>query len=295
MLKQEDINKILSEFDNLKKEIKNRKQELNRLNSQKESWFKRKKEVSSQIFSRINELRSSKSKVANIDKEVKVLKDEKNTFSGQIGKLISEVKELKQKYQDECNKHGITDSPGFMKKKIDKVEFALETSAIGFEQEKRLNKELKKMKKVYAQMSEVGKIWGIISKREKEISALKNKKFGTLDKLKEDNTQKYGLNENFISNSQEIMDLKKVESGHHDKFIKLKEEFKEKNEGLKELLKKKDELMDTLDDNNVVIKDIAKKAEEKIIKEKSAEVKEKIKKKEKLTTEDLLIFQSVGK
>jgi uncharacterized coiled-coil DUF342 family protein len=209
--------------------------------------------------------------------------------------LISEVKELKQKYQDECNKHSITDSPGFMKKKIDKVEFALETSAIGFDQEKRLNKELKKMKKVYAKMSEVGKIWAIISAKEKEISNLKNKKFGTLDKLKEDSTQKYGLNEDFISSSQEIMDLKKTESGHYDNFIKLKEEFKVKNDGLKGLLKKKDDMMVTLEENNVVMKDIAKRAEEKIIKEKSAEVKEKIKKKEKLTTEDLLIFQSASK
>ncbi len=295
MLKQEDINKILGEFDSLKKEIRNKKQELNKLNSQKEGWFKKKKEVSSQIFSKINELRSSKSKVNNISKEVKELKDEKNTFSDQIGKLISEVKELKQKYQDECNKHGIKDSPGFMKKKIDKIEFALETSAIGFDQEKRLNKELKKMKKVYAQMSEVGKIWSIISKKEREIYALKNKKFGTLDKLKEDNAQKYGYNESFISNSQEIMDLRKVESGHHNKFIKLKEEFKVKNDYLKELLKKKDDMMGVLEQNNVVMKDLAKRTEEKIIKEKSAEVKEKIKKKEKLTTEDLLIFQSANK
>jgi len=296
MLNQSELNKVVEEFDNLKKKIKQRKQELNKLNSQKEGWFKKKKDISTKIFSKISELKKSRTEVNSLDKEVTDLKNEKNSFSGDINNLIDEVKTLKQKYKDECSRSGITDSPGFIKKKIDKLEFVLETSALGFDQERRLNKDLKKLKKDYAQMSKVGKIWKLAADKERQISALKNKKFGTLDKLRQDNTQKYGLNEDFIVNSKEIMSLKKEQTEYYDKFLKLKEEFKQENDKLKSLLKQKDELSLVLTANDVKLKDEAKKIEADFIREKSAEVKQKIKnKKGKLTTEDLLIFQSANK
>ena len=296
MLNQSELNKVVEEFDNLKKKIRQRKQELNKLNSQKEGWFKKKKDISTKIFSKISELKKSRTEVNSLDKEVTDLKNEKNSFSGDINNLIDEVKTLKQKYKDECSRSGITDSPGFIKKKIDKLEFVLETSALGFDQERRLNKDLKKLKKDYAQMSKVGKIWKLAADKERQISALKNKKFGTLDKLRQDNTQKYGLNEDFIVNSKEIMSLKKEQTEYYDKFLKLKEEFKQENDKLKSLLKQKDELSLVLTANDVKLKDEAKKIEADFIREKSAEVKQKIKnKKGKLTTEDLLIFQSANK
>ena len=291
MLEQSEINKLLDKFESLKKEIRTNKQELNKLNSQKESWFKKKREVSTEIFSKINGLRSSRSKVSNLDKEVTGLKSEKNEVTEKISQFIGEVKKLKQQYNDACAKHGIIKSPSFVKNNIQKLEYTLETSAIGFEQERKLNKEIKKQKKLYAKMADASKFWVDISKKEKLISQLKGKKSGTLTKLRVGSSHKYDLNEDFIANSKEIMDLRKVEAGHFDKFTEFKDQFKQKNEELKALLKKKDEFEKTLQKNNVELKDFAKKAEAAIIKEKSAEVKEKIKKKEKLTTEDLLIFQ----
>lgn len=291
MLEQTEINKLLDEFESFKKKIKDKKQELNKLNSQKESWFKKKREVSTEIFSKINELRSSKSKVSNLDKEVTGLKSEKNLVIEKISQLISDVKKLKQQYNGACVKHGITKPPSFIKKKVQKLEYALETSAIGFEQEKKLNKEIKKLKKLYAKVDDVNKFWVDISKKEKQISQLKNKKSGTLNKIKSDSSQKYNLNEDFIANSQEIMDMRKTEAEYFDNFTELKDQFKQKNDELKDLLKEKGQLEKTLQQNNVEMKDFAKKTEAAIIKEKSAEVKEKIKKKEKLTTEDLLVFQ----
>jgi uncharacterized coiled-coil DUF342 family protein len=295
MLEQSKINKLLDNFESLKKNIKAKKQVLNKLNSQKESWFKKKREISTKIFAKINELRSSKSKVDNIDKEVVTLNSTKNEVSDKISKLIGDVKNLKQKYRDGCSKHGITKPPSVIKKKIQTLEYALETSAMGFEQEKKVNKEIKKLKKFYSQMADINKFWIEISKKEKQISMLKGQKSGTLNKLKADNNQKYDLSEDFIANSKEIMDMRKIEAGYFDKFTEFKDQFKEKNNELKVLLKEKEESEKVLQLNNVELKDFAKKAEAAIIKEKSAEVKEKIKKREKLTTEDLLVFQRANK
>lgn len=295
MLKEPDINKLLDEFDELKKQIRQKKQDLNKINTKKESWFKKKKDIASVIRDKINTLRSSKSKVTNLDKEVKQLKSTKNEVSDQIGKLISEVKELKKKYQDECIRKGITEKPYQVKSNIKKLEYTLETSALGFDQERKLTKEIKKLKKGFAQMSEVNKIWEVISKKEKDIDKLKSKKYGTLDKLREDSSQKYGVKEDFIANSQEIMDLRKQESEYYDNFLKLKNEFKKKSDELKELLNKKDKIGSKLKENNIEMKDEVVKAEKELIKEKSAEVDKKLKKREKLTTEDLLVFQSTNK
>jgi len=295
MLKEPEINKLLDEFDELKKQIKQRKQDLNKINSKKESWFKKKKDIASSIREKINGLRSSKSKVTNLDKEVNELKSKKNVVSDKIVKLISEVKELKKKYADECSKKGITEKPYQIKSAIKKLEYTLETSALGFEQEKKLMRQIKKLKKTLAQMSEANKIWEVISKKEKEIDLLKNKKHGTLNKLKEDSTQKYDVSESFISNSQEIMGLRKEESTYYDNFLQAKQEFKVKSDELKDLLSKKDEISSKLKENNIEMKDEVVKAEKELIKEKSAEVDQKLKKREKLTTEDLLIFQRSNK
>ncbi len=291
MLDKSEIDKLLSEVDAIKTEIRNKKHELNKLNSQKEAWFKKKKEVSARIALKINQLRSSKSKVVNITKEVKTLKGEKGVFSDEIRKVSDGIRKLKQDYRDACDKHGIKDNPSETKKKIDKLEFTLETSALGFEQEKRLNKEIKRLKKIYSQISEVAKIWDVVREKEKQISALKNQRNGTQSKLNTDSSQRHDLSEGFISNSQEVMDMKKQEDEYYANFLKLKDEFKKKNDDLKDLLNKKGDMLNTLQDNNVVLKEQAIKAEKEFMKEKSAEVKEKIKKKEKLTTEDLLVFQ----
>ncbi len=291
MLEQSEIKKILIEVEELKSQLKLKKQELNRLNSIKEGCFKKKKEVSAQISAKINELRSSKSKVTSLSKEVKTLKEEKFQVSDKIGKLVTDIKKLKQEYNSLCSKYGITDNPSFIKKKIEKLEYALETSAIGFDQEKRLNLELKKLKKSYAQMADVNKIWKVIEDKEKQIAELKGLKSGTVSKLKNGASHKHNLSEDFISNSQEIMDLRKIESEHYKKFIEAKEEFKVKNEELKEILAKKNELVVFLSENNVVLKEMQKKKQEQEMKAKKEEVNEKLKKNEKLTTEDLLIFQ----
>ena len=128
-------------------------------------------------------------------------------------------------------------------------------------------------------MSEANKIWAVISKKEKEIDALKHKKHGALDKLRVDSSQKYDVKEDFITNSQEIMDLRKQESEYYDNFLKSKNEFKEKSDELKNVLEEKDKIAAKLKENNIEMKDEAVKAEKELIKEKSDEVKEKIKKK----------------
>jgi len=291
MLEQTEIDKLLNNLNNLKSSIKSKKQELNKLNSQKEGWFKKKKDVSINIGTKISELRKSKSKVTTLNNEVKELKSEKNEVDEKISSLIGEVKKLKQDYNAACDRHGIKDSPSFIKKKIDKLEFTLETSALGFEQEKRLNNEIKKLKKIYLDMADVSKIWNIVRAKEKEIRALKNQKSGTLNRLRKDNSQKYNVNEDFINNSQEIMDMRKLESEYYDNFSKLKDQFKVKNDELKDLLNQRDEILKTLEANKVETNELVKKAESEIIKEKSKEVNDKLKKKEKLTTEDLLVFQ----
>jgi len=291
MLEQSEIKKMLAEVENIKSQIRQKKQELNRLNSTKESWFKKKKEVSTQISGKINELRSSKSKVNNLSKEVKSLKDEKSHVSEKIKKLATEIRALKQEYDSACSKLGIKDNPSFIKKKIDSLEYALETSAIGFEQEKKLNKEIKRLKKLYSQMSEVSKIWNVIEEKENQIDELKGVKSGTLNKLKGEASQKHDLSEDFISNSQEIMDLRKTESEYYKNFMDAKAEFKTQTDELKDILVKKTELLQILSENNVVLKEMQKKKQDEEIKEKRKEVNEKLKKNEKLTTEDLLIFQ----
>src|SRR3989344_4631571 len=91
--------------------------------------------------------------------------------------------------------------------------------------------------------------------------------------------------EGLIANSKEIDELKLKEREAFSKFFEFKKNFAEINNALKDKLK----------DFSVINSEIHKikhEKEEKIIRDKEEFIQEKIRKGQKLTNEDLLIFQT---
>ena len=95
--------------------------------------------------------------------------------------------------------------------------------------------------------------------------------------------------------SAEIDKMKAEEQDAFSKFSEFRKKFHEVNSQLKEKLKALNEIKSQLDKIDSERKEKRKQEQESFFKSKEEEINQKIKKRQKLTTEDLLIFQKFGK
>ena len=185
----------------------------------------------------------------------------------------------------------MNDDPSQIKKTIEKLELSIETDAMSFENEKKVMKKIKALKKRFDVAKIANDFFDNIKIFSKDIDKVKKKANEAHLRIQNRAKESQKLHEGLVGNSKEIDKLKEEEEGAFEKFIEFKKKFSEVNDLLKEKLTKMNGITKKLESFKL------KKEEEKIlrdkffIKKKEAEVEEKIKRGEKLTTEDLLVFQ----
>ena len=288
----------LERVKTLKNEISLVKKDLNKLNRDKENWYKKRTEFAKQITDIIGDIKGSKDERNEFTTKVKGAKEERNKLNDEIAKKVNELKELKAKSDALKSQPAAKrkETPGAIKKKIEQIEYTLETQPMSFDKEQKLNKELKLLKKQYEETKAVSGGWERISELTKDLNKLRKASNKAHREVQELATTSQERHESVLSRSKEIDDLKAKEQEAFDKFKEFKEEFSKKNEELKELMKKIDEEKALLEEQDITFAEDKKKEEQLVIKEKAKEVQEKVKKKQKLSTEDLLVFQkSLGK
>jgi len=103
------------------------------------------------------------------------------------------------------------------------------------------------------------------------------------------------MHEEILKISAEIDKIKVDEEYAFRKFSEFKKKFNGVNEQLKEKLKEMNHVKEQLDKISTEKKEKIRLEQELFLKSKEDAVNEKIKRREKLTTEDLLVFQKFGK
>ena len=148
MLDESEINKLLSELNSVKVDVRELRNKINTLDRKKEDLFREKRKISSDIHSRIREAKDSKDKRNNLTEAVKNTKHSKEEIEQKIKTLEDDIHKLKEEKTKIMQKSGVED-PIMLKKNIKKLEFKIETEGLTFEKEKELMKVLSKMKKQY--------------------------------------------------------------------------------------------------------------------------------------------------
>lgn len=290
MLSEEEVKKLLDELRNFKDEIAVLKKKLNTVNKQKEDWFSKKADVGNQIKEKITEVKNLKKKRNELTNKVKDLKKQRNELNT---KISSNIKTIIEKKKDAVPvfERGKRISPRKIKAEIDALEQKIETQPMKFDAEQRMMKKVKSLKK---QLKEMGglddskKSLGVISKETDKFKKSANQLHKTLQDTAKESQE---LHEKLIEISKKIDDLKKQEEESYQKFFDHKKEFTNLNNELKDKLKSMQEIKTKLDENKVELSAETHKKQQKTLKQKTKEVEEKISKKKKLTTEDLLIMQ----
>ena len=294
MLDQAGIDKLLTELNTVRSEVRDLRNKRNNLDRKKEELYREKRKVSSDIHSRIRVAKDSKDKRNNLTEAVKTTKHSKEELEIKLKVLDDEIQNLKEEKAKTLQKIGVQD-PMMLKKEIKKLEFKIETEGVTFEKEKELMKVLSKMKKQYESSKGIIDVEHRLSIKFRELRDLREMMDMTkkIVQVSAKESQKHHVE--LIESSKEIDELKKKEDTFESEAAKYKTEMSAVNEELNNKLNRMDELRKVLGENNVKLREDVEKSNHEILKQKDHDVQEKIKTGKKLTTEDLLILQRTMK
>ena len=286
---------LVEELNRHRAEVSKLKNSLNGLDREKESWFRKKEEISSKIRAGIQKIKDSKAKRDALTNEIKGLKPKRDGLNREVKPKSEELEILKKERDIASKKLDIRDSPSRIKQQMEKLEFKIETDTVSFEKEKELMKKIKGLKKDYYRISiirdsnkNVRKVLDAVRKSRKDANEVHNQ-------IQEKAKQSQILHEGIIRLSKEIDALKAEENDAFKKFSEFRKKFHEANNDLKEKLKLMNEVKSQLDGIYSDKKERRRQEEYSFLKAKEEAVNEKIRKRQKLTTEDLLVFQKFGK
>ncbi|MEK6964315.1 MAG: hypothetical protein AABX70_07865 [Nanoarchaeota archaeon] len=295
---------LLEQLKQAREEVDQLKIELAKLNKVKESFYQKKVTINQGITNHIQTLSKSKSNRNTLTTQVRDLKENRNKLNTQINNEVAAIKALKEEHQrlmasntqalntEERGRRGRDNKGGGnIHEQIKELEYKLETEPTSFDKEQKIVKKIKDLKKKVGVMKNVHDLSRQIREKSKEIDRLKREANEYHQKMRLMAGESQGHHEVLVGNSKEIDEMRAQEKAAHEEFMKLKTEYQTKNDELKQKLDELKKIREQLDSNNVKVQDDFKEEERKTLKEKEAEVNEKIKQRKKLTTEDLLVMQ----
>ena len=284
-----ESSEIEGKIRNLRSEANSLKQELSKLSQEKENLYKEKEKINSSISDSINQFRMIKDSLDNSNIYLQEIKKEKDELREKINELIIKIKEQNKTKQELQRKYGREFNPVKIKLLIEKLEQKIETEALSVDKEKSVMKKIKGLKKKLKDGAELANAYSIANKLSSEIQDLRDKYGEIINKLKETSSNLDYKELRDITN--EIQEKKKKREELNGRIksvkdlifntnIKIRGKFNEISGLDKQIRSIKDQIS-----NNKKLKS------NRIIGEKFKIVEEKIKRGEKITKEDIQVYQ----
>lgn len=295
MLSEEEKRELFKKLNDAQKEVTTLRVELNQTDEQKEAAFNSKEEHSKKIRELIRKIKDNKSKRDSLTEQVKKDKELRDQLNSKIANKISEFKNLSREKQGIIKKHKINADPFQIKNEIERLESRIETEVMSFEREKEIMKRIKELKKEYKDSKDISSIFGKIDSASKEIDGLKAEAEDAHKRIQSRAKESQSRHEEMIASSKEADELRVKEESAFHKFVEMKKKFDGVNEKLKEKLLEMNKAKKETDKYQLENKVEKQRVEEEFLKMKEEDVQKKMKRGEKLTTEDILVFQRFNK
>ncbi len=278
--------------DIMNNEIQELRIKLEKISKEKEEWFKKKEDLKRIISKKINEMRSIKSSKDQSNINSQSLKNKKYNIREEINTLIKKIKETDKKKKELIQKLNIKFDPYEIKNNIERLEMKIQTDVISFEEEKKIMKHINELKKKLKESAAVSKIMEEKNKISKQIDEKRDEFKDVLNKLKE--LQPQNNYEEFFNTSKELESIKKEQEEAFNKFIEKKKEYSDMIHQIKSKLLIINDIKNKQYKNNQNKLKKKKEQDTEILKRKSKDVEEKLKNRQKLTTEDLMVYQKTN-
>lgn len=289
MLTREDRAQYIVEIRKLRAEVQALRDELNKLDSTARQESKARYEQRGRIRELISQARAYKKERDFLTGKVKELKAKRLELNSKVSQKAAEVKKAQQEIKS-MGDAKTKENPAMLMKSMQRLEYKIETEVLSMDKEKQIMKEIKGLKSRLAESSKFSAIYSNLRKSTDELRHLKKEADEVHKSIQENASKSQELHNKMIEISTDIDNLKEEKSAEKTE-EKSDTSFREVNEKLKEKLMRLNELNKTLDHDREMNIQESKKREIESLKEKHAEVSDKIKKRKKLTTEDILVFQ----
>ena len=279
------------QIHSLKAELSVLKKQLFDLSQKKEVAFQKKENCKRQLYVTIAELRKIKTELSSSAKEKEELGKQRDIFNQKRRELIKQAKKnygertkfFKKKSQH-INLH-------LVKEKIERLDTKIETEALQFDDEKKLMKNIKELKKKLKDAESIKTMIResrVLSKEIYDAGEQADSFHLHLAQKRQQDKEKYMQLKNL---SKKIKQLKKEQEVAFNEFIETKKEFLKKSEELQAKLKELGPALKNQQSTYEQRKQRRQQQEAKKIEALEQAVEEKLRTKKKITTEDLLVFQ----
>ncbi|MFH1064302.1 MAG: hypothetical protein V1729_04440 [Candidatus Woesearchaeota archaeon] len=289
---EEEKKTIIAEIETKRKELDTLKIRLSELNSEKESWFEKKRKASKDISDLFQSLREVKGKRNTFTKQVKDSKQRRQELNTLLNQKRMEMNRLQEEKHEITKRFGIRIDPSKIKQEIEEIEFKIETEAMPFSVEQRMMRMINEKKKFLNQSQEASDVFDKIHQLKKELDKIRLKADETHKKVQTKAEASQQFHEELVESSKESKELKVKEDEALKKFVEAKTKYNEQNELVKVKLNEINTLRAKVGDVVQEEKKKQKKADDRKLHDQKQSVEEKIKKGLKLTTDDLLAFQA---
>ena len=279
----------LEEYKTVQQEISQLKTKIQDIIKKKEYWFEKKESLKKEIHELIANIKDLKIEMDKKAEQVRELKANRKKYNSEVKDLIKKIKKLNEDKEKAFKDYHIKVHPEKILEKINALEKRVEIET-SFEKEKKLMEEIKKLKKAYEESSEAFKITQEAHQIDKEIKASRRKAdefHQQILAITHDNNYA-----KFLAISKQITALKQTQEEAFQIFIENKNQHLKTNQELKEKLEHLAKLRSFFEKDRELTKLEHDMRRKEALRGKAADVEEKIKKKKKLTNEDLLVFQS---
>jgi uncharacterized coiled-coil DUF342 family protein len=291
MLAPDERAAVQAQLDELQPRIKALKHKLKELHDQKEKAFQQRSTLSREISQHISRLKQHRKERDTLTDEVKQLKGNRSGLSGIIKGKIDEAKQLNTEKRKATTKTKIRDNPSHLKMLMDKLETRIETEGLSFEKEKEIMKEMKELKKRYDAARAASSIWDTSHQLSKDIDTLKHQADDFHRQLQQKANASQEKHELLMEESKKVDELKKKADAFGKEVDAKKAEMKALGAELDALVAQERELYGKISAERKEKEAATAHERAKKFSDKLAEVKEKMKRGGKLTTEDIIILQ----
>ncbi len=283
------------EYETARELAREARKALADLAKKKEFWFAKKEKLKLEIKETISALKELRTSHEDTQRELHSLKAERDRYNKEVQRVISELRALNKEKSKKVKDYQGKVNPKNIAKRIDELEAKVEVE-VDFKREQKLMEQIKKLKKSYDEMQGVIYLADKTTSLTRELRDLKKKADSFHAKVQ--SLAKDSNYASFVAHSKRITSLKKTQEDAFAEFVRHKNLYQEAYKAYKNQLKALKKLKEKLGIVDTPRKhktreDHKQQSKQDILtlKEKTKAVEEKIRKGEKLTTEDLLVFQ----
>jgi phosphoserine phosphatase len=293
MLTPQEEQQIQRQIDDLHKDIKELRTSLKQISDHKEQLFSQRNALGKQISTSIREIKELRRDRDALTSEVKTAKAERDVLAKQIKEKIDAFKKVSTVKKEVKSKPGVPQNPGALKQQIERLQYQIETDAPSFDKEQKIMKIIRDLEKKLKEVKKVSGMWEDTRGLSKEIDTLKDKADALHAIIQEKAKSSQQKHEKLMSLSKKVDEMKKQEAEMNKQIEVKKAELADKAKPLDEKSAKLNELHKGLgeEDKEENIKNEHQK--KKKLSDLQQEVQQKLKKGGKLTTQDLIIMQSI--